>query len=101
MARNFWQQLGDHLGVQVISPFVFQGGLGPVEFTALLTQFGAPRGMVVDGDLGVIDAHTDALLNAGYGYSCCEGGDYNEAEPSLDMLRDWEWSSETAKPVWL
>lgn len=101
MASNYWQRLGNHLRLEVISPFIFQSTRGPVEFTALLTQFGALRGMVIDADFKVIEPHADALRDAGYGYSCCNGGEYDEARPPLGMLRDWGWSSETPKPTWL
>ena len=101
MESDYWRQLGRHLGIEVVSPFIFQSKRGPVEFTALLPQFGASRGMVVDGDWKVLGPHADALSDAGYGFSCCEGGNYDESEPPLDMLRDWEWSSGTPKPDWL
>lgn len=101
METNYWQHLGNHLGIEVVSPFVFQSDQGPVEFTALLPQFGARQGMVVDGDWGVIGPHADALSDAGYGFSCCEGGEYDDTDPPLDMLRDWDWSSPKPKPDWL
>ena len=101
METDYWQQLGKDLGIEVVSPFVFESGQGSVEFTALLPQFGAPRGMVVDGDWKVLGPHADALREAGYGFSCFEGRDYDDTDPPLDMLRDWEWSSTTRKPDWL
>jgi hypothetical protein len=101
MELNYWQRLGNHLGIEVISPFVFPSNQGPVEFTALLTQFGAPRGMVVDADYDVIRPHAEALRDAGYGYSCCGGGEYDEGKPPLSMLKDWTWSSEDPRPNWL
>jgi hypothetical protein len=101
METNYWQQLGKHLGIEIVSPFVFESGQASVEFTALLPQFGAPRGMVVDGDWKVLEPYAGALCDAGYGFSCCEGGEYNDADPPLDMLRDWGWSSTARKPDWL
>jgi hypothetical protein len=101
METNYWQQLGKHLGIEVVSPFVFESAQGSVEFTALLPQFGAPRGMIVDGDWGVLEPHTAALRDAGYGFSCCDGGEYDHTEPPLGMLRDWGWSGTTHKPEWL
>lgn len=101
METTYWERLGDHLEIEVVSPFVFESGQGPVEFTALLPQFGAPRGMVVDADFDIIGPHADALWKAGYGYSCCAGGEYDDTNPPLDMLRDWGWSSTKPKPDWL
>ena len=101
METNYWQQLGKDLGIEVVSPFAFQSGQAFVEFTALLPQFGARRGMVVDGDWDVLEPYADALRAEGYGFSCCEGGEYDGADPPLDMLRDWGWYSPTRKPDWL
>jgi hypothetical protein len=101
LLADFWRQLGNHLGIEVVSPFVFESDQGLVEFTALLPQFGAPRGMVVDGDWEVMGPHADALSDAGYGFSCCEGGEYDDNDPPLDMLRDWGWSGTAPKPDWL
>jgi len=101
MTTKYWQQLGKQLGIAVASPFVFESGQGSVEFNALFPQFGAPRGMVVDGDWEALEPHADALGDAGYGFSCCDGGEYDDADPPLDMLRDWGWSSATRKPDWL
>jgi hypothetical protein len=101
MQTHFWQQLGKHLGVEVVSPFVFESNEGPVEFAALLPQFGARRGIVVDRDWEALGPHADALCAEGFGFSCCEVGEYDERKPPLDMLRDWEWSSTAPKPDWL
>jgi len=57
--------------------------------------------MVVDGNWEVLEPHADALGDAGYGFSCCDGGEYDEADPPFVMLRDWGWSSTTRKPDWL
>jgi hypothetical protein len=101
MKTDYWQQLGKHLGIEVVSPFVFNSPQGSVEFTALLPQFGAPRGMVVEGDWGALEPFADELCDRGFGFSCCEGGKYEDADPPLDMLRDWGWSSAAGKPDWL
>lgn len=100
METNFWLHLGNHLGIKVIAPFVFQSSGGPVSFIALLPEFGAPHGMVVEVDWDIIKRHASVLSNAGYGYSCCDGGQYDESDPPLDMLRDWGWSSSKPKPDW-
>jgi hypothetical protein len=96
-----WRSIAALLGVKVISPvnLIFKGT--PITFTALLPQFGFAEGMIVDPDWSVIERHRDALLEAGYGYSC-----YSIAGVPIDWvqdaLRDWAWNESTArKPDWL
>jgi hypothetical protein len=101
METNLWKRLANELHIEVVTPFSFDSTNGPVEFTALLPEFGAKRGMVVDADWDVINPHTDELLAAGFGFSCCGGGNYDDADLPIDMLRDWGWSSRAVKPDWL
>lgn len=96
-----WSDLGAPLGIQVIAPFYveldgFQG-----QFAALLPQFGAPRGMIVDGRDDAIWPHRAAILAAGYGFSCVDLTEARVTDPPLEMLTDWGWTSEEPKPEWL
>jgi hypothetical protein len=96
-----WRELGSRLGIEVIAPCELELDGRRVGFTALLPQFGAPRGMVVDADYDVIEPHRSSLLAAGYGYSCCELRDNAGEDPPIEMLADWGWSGESPKPNWL
>jgi hypothetical protein len=44
---EYWLDLGRRLDIEVIAPFALDLGSLQVQFTALLPQFGAPRGMAV------------------------------------------------------
>jgi len=104
METELWKRLASSLNIAVVAPFAFESEGRRVEFTALLPQFGAPNGMVVDADWSLIEPRVNALLAAGYGFSCVSLG--NEAhdddlEASVEMLRDWGWNSHDAKPAWL
>ena len=79
------------LGIDIIAPFNVELSGAKMQFTALLPQFGAPAGMVVDADWNTIQPHQSSLLAAGYGFSCVEPP---EADANIDeMLSDWGWSS--------
>ena len=93
-----WIVVADRLGIDVIAPFVVELSGVQTQFTALLRQFGAPAGMVVDRDWNNIQPHQSSLLAASYGFSCVgppspDGG--------IDMLSDWGWTSPLPKPDWL
>ena len=68
-----------------------------------LSRFGAPCGMITRPDWDALEFYAFALNEGGYGYLCREVGktEYDEADPPLEMLRDWEWSGEAPKPDWL
>lgn len=94
-----WIVVAHRLGIDIIAPFNVELSGVKMQFTALLPQFGAPAGMVVDADWDTIRPHQSSLLAAGYGFSCVEppGSDANFDE----MLSDWGWSSPLPKPDWL
>jgi hypothetical protein len=102
-----WLELGWRLGIEVIAPVELDLAGVKADFTALLPQFGAPAGMIVDADWAKIEPHTSALLAAGYAYSCVDGreaADFDDPEVLActgEMLADWGWSSDSAKPEWL
>jgi hypothetical protein len=104
---DHWLELGRRLGIEVIAPVEIELEGEKARFTALLPQFGAPSGMILDADWEVIEPHKSALLAAGYGYSCVGARDaaaFDDPE-TLDvtgeMLADWGWSSASPKPEWL
>jgi hypothetical protein len=102
-----WLELGRRFGIEVIAPVEIELAGAKAQFAALLPQFGAPSGMIVDADWKVIEPHKSALLSAGYGYSCVVAGDpaeFNDPEILAiagEMLADWGWSSASPKPEWL
>lgn len=57
--------------------------------------------MVVDADSSVIGPHSDALLKAGFGYSCVEIDAEGDDESAREMLLDWGWTAKTEPPCWL
>jgi len=94
-----WMALAHRLGIDIISPFDVELAGIQRQFTALLPQFGAPAGMVVDAGWDAIEPHQSDLLAAGYGFSCVEAP---ESDENVDeMLSDWGWSSPLPKPDWL
>jgi hypothetical protein len=102
-----WLDLAHRLGIEIIAPFNLELSGVRVKFTALLPQFGAPAGMVVDADWSNIDPHQSSLLAAGYGFSCVGPGDPTDLDDpeqmaaTREMLADWGWSGASPKPDWL
>jgi hypothetical protein len=94
-----WIAVAHRLGIDIIAPFHVELSGVQAQFTALLPQFGAQAGMVVDANWDTIQPHQSSLLAAGYGFSCAGAP---EAEHSIDdMLSDWGWSGRLPKPDWL
>lgn len=95
------------MGIQVIAPVEVEVAGANAHFTALLPQFGAPAGMVVDANWDAIEPHKSALLAGSFGFSCVEAGDpadFDDPERMAsvrEMLADWGWSSGEPKPDWL
>ena len=97
-----WQDFAQSLGIEIVAPFHLELDGVQMHFTALLPQFGAPAGMVVDADWNAIKPHQSSLLAAGYGFSCCEPAEAkDDASEGDEMLTDWGWSSSWPKPDWL
>jgi len=85
-----------------VAPFNLELDGVQMHFTALLPQFGAPAGMVVDADWNVIAPHRHRLLAAGYGFSCVGPGEpTDDVLDGSEMLSDWGWTSASPKPAWL
>jgi hypothetical protein len=104
---DLWLELGRRLRIDVIAPIEIEVGGVKARFTALLPQFGAPAGMIVDADWEAIGPHKSALLAGGYGFSCVGAGDAADLDDpeamasAREMLADWGWSSNSPKPEWL
>jgi hypothetical protein len=97
--------VGDDLKIQIITPFeaVFSDG-SRVQVAALVKDFGAAQGMLIDADYGVLKPHVALLLESGYGYSSNLGhhpSGYTRTT-MIAILQDWGWSgSDNQKPDWL
>lgn len=74
-------------GRQVIAPVLLEG-------------FGAKHGMVIVTDFALIAAETDALVDAGYGFSCLNDPGELEESSLASMLRDWGWTGPGQPPAW-
>ena len=102
-----WLEFGRRLGIEVQAPVEIQLGSTRARFTALLPQFGAPAGMIVDAKWETIEPHQSALRAAGYGFSCVSAGDPSRLDDperlasAREMLADWTWTSASPKPDWL
>jgi hypothetical protein len=58
----------------------------------LLEGYGAPRGMLIFRDYADVKAKTDAVIAAGYGYSCMpqpSEADIRSLEAVRNALDDW------------
>ncbi len=103
----YWRELGRFFGIEVITPLEIELSGVKVRFTALLPQFGAAKGLIVDANWDAIAPHESALLNAGYGFSCVGAGDPNrfdkpdETNSAREMLVDWGWTDAAPAPEWL
>jgi len=96
-----WKALAHRLGIDIIAPFDVELSGVQMHFTALLPQFGAPAGMVIDTDWTAIEPHQSSLRAAGYGFACVEPGDPTDIISAQEMLSDWGWTSTSPKPDWL
>ena len=96
-----WLALGKRLGIQIIAPFDLNLAGVEMRFTALLPQFGARLGMVVDRNSNALWPYRTALVDAGYGFSCVGCSDPADLDSAQEMLADWGWTSELPTPDWL
>ena len=97
-----WLDFARRLGIEIVAPFDLELDGVQMHFTALLPQFGAPAGMVVDADWDVIKPHQSSLLAAGYGFSCVgPGKPADDVSDGNEMLSDWGWTTASPKPGWL
>jgi hypothetical protein len=76
---------------------------GQVVAPVVLRRFGARNGMVLVAKYDDVRAHTNSLVDAGFGYSTlgepkAEDFDVNGV---IEMLRDWGWTGDGPSPTWL
>ena len=98
---NHWNVIGQRLDIQVVAPACVDLHGRSSNFVALLPQFGATNGIVVDPAWSVIEPLEDALLDAGYGFSCIALDDICDDASMIEMLTDWGWNGIGDKPTWL
>ena len=101
MQVNHWNVIGRRLGIQVVAPACVNLHGKSSNFVALLPQFGATNGIVVDPAWSVIAPHKYALLEAGYGFSCLALDEISDDTSMIEMLTDWGWNGIGDKPIWL
>ena len=100
-AEDHWLAVAEELGVRAITPYSMAIGGVQATFTAYFPHFGGSSGMITDPDWSVIKPHVDALLAAGFGYSCVSFGTGTDSEGLREVLVDWGWSGQPQdKPEW-
>ena len=91
--QRHWRHAAQKRGLKVRTPFVLRLPDG-TKLTAevLLEDFGAPNGMFIVSDYDRIRDHTDAIIAAGFGYTCMSQPSASEIS-SLEgidaCLEDW------------
>jgi hypothetical protein len=98
----FWVRASEDLGIEIVTPFEMNFSDGSrLKAAALVKNFGARIGMIVDPDYAVLRPHTDKLVGSGYGYSVWDPGIYDRAL-AIWALADWDWSGpQGGRPNWL
>ncbi len=100
----FWLRVADDLCLKIVAPYKAQFPDGScLEVSALVKNFGAPQGMLVDPDYDVLAPHTRRMRECGYGYSAMLGGpvDQYDRESVIEVLNDWGWCGAQGKaPDW-
>ena len=101
-----WKSAGADLGVEVVGPFELELPSGVrIRAPVLVRCFGAPEGMLLLTDFGLVMDLTDEILQAGYGFSIMsepsEGEEYSR-DVAVEVLADWGWTgAESDRPAWL
>lgn len=94
-----WLDASNDLGVRVTAPFALTLKSGEsVLYDVAVHDFGAERGMILIEEWDESKARVAQEL--GYGYACLEASHYDR-ESTIDVLRDWGWSSQEVAPPWL
>jgi hypothetical protein len=102
---QMWQDAAADLGFVVRGPVGIDFKGGTLDVPVVVEGFGAGRGMVIVTSYSGVKRHTDALLEAGFGYSVMSQPRPNEAydrESYIEMLSDWGWSGVPEdRPSWI
>ena len=98
-----WQAASDDLGVRVTIPWALKLSDGLVHtFVALVHEFGAERGMLIDTpDEIMASMHELSASASEYGYSGMSGLylTYGRAR-YIEALNDWGWARSGPPPSW-
>ena len=102
-AEEFWKTVAGDLGIRVdVSPGIVLSDGRSLKVDALVTDFGARRGMLVVQDYGVIKPFAKLVVADGYGYSSNIGSEPYDRTGMIEVLRDWGWIGPSElKPGWL
>jgi hypothetical protein len=100
---QFWKLAAKDLNLEIEAPFQFEFPSGAqIQASALVKYFGGPRGMVVDAAYSILEPHTTALIENGFGFSACGTPESYDRDDMIEVLADWEWSGPPdLKPGWL
>jgi len=94
-----WSVAGADLGIRVTAPFVLTTrSETDLQFDALVHDFGSSKGMLIMERWD--RAKAEAAGERGFGYSCMGASAYDRAS-TIEVLRDWGWSSSESPPAWL
>jgi hypothetical protein len=89
-----WRHAAQKRSLKVQTPYVLRLPDGTkVTAEVLLEGFGAPHGMLIFSDYGRIREHTDAIIAAGFGYTCMSQPSETEVfslEGIDACLEDWK-----------
>ncbi len=91
--QRHWRFAAKERGLKVKTPFVlvFEDG-SRIAAEVLLEGYGAPRGMIIVSEYRKIEAKKDAIIAAGYGYSCMpqpNDAGVTHLDGLDDVLADW------------
>jgi hypothetical protein len=96
--QRLWRHAAEKRGLKVRAPFVLPLPDG-TKLTAevLLEGFGAPNGMFIVSDYRRFRDHTDAIIDAGFGYTCMSQPSPAEilSLAGIDACLE-DWKNETA-----
>ncbi len=97
-----WRTAADDLGFTLVSPFALEDAGATFGYLAWLPQFGSARGMfIISAPAEAQSRLCRAAESRGYGYSCLDATDEpHDRDVTIDVLRDWGWSSPDPVPPW-
>ena len=103
---DIWSDAARTLGLDILTSGVLTLDSGKeIYYDVLLKQFGYENGMIIVNDFNRIERETDAILDAGYGFSTLDEPTSDEdytLEGIIDLLSDWTWNGPPDKrPEWL
>ena len=98
-----WQAARDDLGIRVSIPWALKLSDGLVHtVVALVHEFGAERGMLIDTPEGIRASMHELNASAReYGYSGMSGAYLTYARARyIEALNDWGWAGSGPPPSW-